>query len=308
MLFRQLEYLVALSRERHFARAADRCHVSQPALSEGIRKLEQELDVPLVRRGRKFEGLTVEGERLVQWAQRILADVDALKDEVGAMRTGLSGELRIGCVPTASAAVATLVEPFCAEHPLVTVHLFADLRAEEILKRIQNFDIDAAITYLDDEVSRNFVTVPLYRERYVLLADLATTPSLPAEVTWAEAARLPLCLLSIGMQGRRVLDDVFAEVGTTIAPRLETDSVASLFAQVKMGRWAAIVPRVWLSVFGLPAGLRAVPLVEPARTMPVGLVIAARQPGSVMARALADTARRTEVVAALNRLATDSSV
>jgi hypothetical protein len=99
MLFRQLEYFVALARERHFARAASACHVSQPALSESIRKLEHELKVPLVRRGQKFEGLTPEGERLVHWARRILADCDALKQEVSVLQTGLVGELRLGVVP-----------------------------------------------------------------------------------------------------------------------------------------------------------------------------------------------------------------
>lgn len=61
MLLRQLEYLVALARARHFAKAAQACYVSQPALSEGIRKLEEELGIPLVQRGRRFDGLTPEG-------------------------------------------------------------------------------------------------------------------------------------------------------------------------------------------------------------------------------------------------------
>jgi DNA-binding transcriptional LysR family regulator len=99
LLFRQLEYFVALARERHFARAANACHVSQPALSEAIRKLEHELKVPLVLRGQSFEGLTPEGERLVLWARRILADRDALKEEVAALQTGLNGELRLGGDP-----------------------------------------------------------------------------------------------------------------------------------------------------------------------------------------------------------------
>src|ERR1700753_2318168 len=98
MLFRQLEYFVALARERHFARAAAACYVSQPALSEAIRKLEHELNVPLVRRGHAFEGLTPGGERLVLWARRILADHDALKQEVIALQSGLSGQLRLGVV------------------------------------------------------------------------------------------------------------------------------------------------------------------------------------------------------------------
>lgn len=70
MLFRQLEYFVAVAREQHFARAAKACYVSQPALSAAIAKLENELGVSLINRGHSFGGLTPEGERLVIWARR----------------------------------------------------------------------------------------------------------------------------------------------------------------------------------------------------------------------------------------------
>lgn len=299
MLFRQLEYLVALSRERHFARAAQACYVSQPALSEAIRKLEADLDVPLVHRGRKFEGLTPEGERIVVWAQRILADRDALKDEVDAMRAGLSGRLRIGSVPTASPAVPLLTAPFCAQHPLVTAQVISNLRSDEVLRRLQDFDIDAGITYIHEGISENFRVIPLYEERYVLLAGETDGPAGQTTITWASAVGLPLCLLAPDMQGRRVVDAAFAEAGVEPVPRVETDSVASLFAHVRTGRWAGVVPNAWLHAFGVPRGMRAVPLVEPARTVPIGLVITAREPGSVMARALVDTARRTDVATAL---------
>ncbi|MEV0319215.1 LysR family transcriptional regulator [Streptomyces sp. NPDC050658] len=305
MLFRQLEYLVALSRERHFARAAQACYVSQPALSEAIRKLEEELDVPLVRRGRKYEGLTPEGERIVMRAQRILADRDALKDEVGALRTGLSGRLRIGSVPTASGAVSLLTAPFCAAHPLVTVEVIADLRSEDILRQLRDFEIDAGITYLRKDLGDGFRSVPLYQERYVLLTDVADGLAQRQSATWAEASQLPLCLLIGAMQGRQVLDELFAEAGLRPAPRVETDSVAALFAHVRTGHWASIVPHTWLHVFGVPHGMRAVPMVEPERTVPVGLVVAAREPESVMARALTATARQTDVAAALERLPGD---
>lgn len=91
MLFRQLEYFVAVASERHFARAAEKCFVSQPALSAAIAKLERELNVTLINRGRSFEGLTPEGERLVVWARRILAEHDAFKAEVDAVRSGITG-------------------------------------------------------------------------------------------------------------------------------------------------------------------------------------------------------------------------
>nr|BFD94247.1 LysR family transcriptional regulator [Kitasatospora sp. Xyl93] len=302
MLFRQLEYLVALARERHFARAAEACHVSQPALSEALRKLEDELKVLMVRRGRSYQGLTAEGERIVLRAQRILADRDALRDEVDALRTGLSGRLRIGSVPTASGAVPLLTGPFCAAHPLAAVELSTDLRSEELLRQVRNFEIDAGITYLSGPGTDDLRTLPLYEERYVLLTGPADELARHPRATWEEASRLPLCLLHPGMQGRRVLDEVFAGLGLEPTPRVETDSVASLFAHVRTGHWASIVPYAWLHVFGVPHGMRAVPLAEPAHSTPIGLVIAAREPGSVMARALLEVARRTEVAALLGSL------
>lgn len=294
MFFRQLEYIVALARERHFVRAAQSCSVSQPALSEGIRKLEEELDVPLIHRGNKFEGLTAEGQQIVVWARRILADRDGLKEEIGAMRAGLSGRLRFGSVPTASIAVSLLTAPFCAMHPLARVQVVSDLKSEDVLRKVQNYEIDAGITYIRDPIPDEFQVAHLYMEKYVLLT-AASAGTGAKSATWAAAAALPLCLLDPVMQGRRRLDDVFAEVGVMPSPRVETDSVSSLFAQVKTGSWATVVPSAWLHVFGVPAGMCAMPLTEPERATPVGLVTLAREPGSVMARALAAVSQVTDL-------------
>ena len=106
MQFRQLEYFVAVARERHFARAAEACYVSQPALSASIAKLERELGVTLINRDHNFEGLTAEGERLAVWARRILAEKDGFKTELAAVQSGISGTLRLGVEPTASTSLA----------------------------------------------------------------------------------------------------------------------------------------------------------------------------------------------------------
>ncbi|MER5755559.1 LysR family transcriptional regulator [Streptomyces sp. NPDC002088] len=302
MLLRQLEYLVALARARHFAKAAQACYVSQPALSEGIRKLEDELGIPLVRRGRRFDGLTPEGERVVLWAQRILADRDAMQGEIQALRSGLSGRLRIGTVPTAATAVALLTQPFCAANPLATVQVFADLRAEDIVNRLQAYELDAAVTYHSSAVAHGFKFVPLYQERYVFLTRRAAAGPGPAEISWDEAAQHPLCLLHPMMQGRQVLDAVFEAVGVSVTPRVETDSIASLFAQVRAGQWASIVPHAWLHVFGVPAGMHAVPLVRPVRTERIDLVLPAREPVSVLGQALIDVVGRAGISAALEQV------
>lgn len=240
MLFRQLEYFVALARERHFARAASACYVSQPALSEAIRKLETELKVPLVRRGQSYEGLTPEGERLVLWARRILADHDALKQEVAALQTGLTGELRLGVIPAASSTVAVLIDRFCAEHPLVLVQLETSLRSADIVERIRRFELDAGVIYPDDQDIADFLLAPLYKEEQVLVAHTDLLSDLLAghadTIGWSDAAQLPTCLLTKGMRGRELLDEALAEAGVTIVPRVETDSVAALLAQVGNGR------------------------------------------------------------------------
>jgi DNA-binding transcriptional LysR family regulator len=291
MLFRQLEYFVALARERHFAHAAEACHVSQPALSEAIRKLEHELKVPLVRRDQKFEGLTPEGERLVHWARRILADRDALTLEVAALQTGLVGELRLGVVPNAATTVALLTDPFCAAHPLVRVQLETNLRSAGIIERIRRFELDAGILYPDRHDTGELLVTPLYQEQQVLIVGSDLLAGKSDSISWSDALALPLCLLSVGMRGRRVIDDALATVGLAVSPQLETDSVATLFAHVGTGRWASIVPHTWIRALGLPPGASMLRLHDPSVAAAMVLVTNAAEPGSVVSRALVQTAR-----------------
>jgi DNA-binding transcriptional LysR family regulator len=295
MLFRQLEYFVALAQERHFARAANACYVSQPALSEAIRKLEQELKVPLVRRGQKFEGLTPEGERLVHWARRILADRDALKQEVTALQTGLTGELRLGVVPAAATTVAMLTDPFCAAHPLVRVQLETSLRSAGIVERIRQFDLDAGILYPDRQDTADLLVTPFYQEQQVLLAGSELLTGQSDAISWQEAVQLPMCLLARGMRGRRVIDEALATQELTVTPQLETDSVAALLAHVGTGRWATIVPQPWIRTLGAPAGASVLRLHSPSVTAVMALVTNAAEPGSVVARALVEMARNTHL-------------
>src|ERR1700692_5107675 len=106
MLFRQLEYFVAVARERHFARARQPCYVAQPALSASIAKLERELNVTLINRGHNYQGLTPEGEQLVLWAKRILCEQEAFKDAGASVQSGITGTLRLGTEPTPPTAPA----------------------------------------------------------------------------------------------------------------------------------------------------------------------------------------------------------
>lgn len=295
MLFRQLEYFVAVASERHFARAAEKCFVSQPALSAAIAKLEKELNVTLINRGHSFEGLTPEGERLVVWARRILAEHDAFKAEVDAVRSGVTGTLRLGTVPTASTTASLLLSAFCSAHPLVKVQILSRLSASELYRRLREFELDAAIAHTAPDDTPEVNLVPLYRERYVLLAPADLLASGAATMTWVQAAQLPLALLAPDMRDRQIIDRAFADHGITLHPQVETDSVASLFAQASAGNWASIVPHTWLWASPLGVGIRAVELVDPVLTADVVLAIKSHGPGSPIARALAASAGRLQL-------------
>ena len=84
MDIKQLKFLIALDETRHFGQAATRCHITQPTLSMRLRNLEEELGLPLVRRGQRFEGFTAEGERILAWARSLMAAHDGLYAEASA--------------------------------------------------------------------------------------------------------------------------------------------------------------------------------------------------------------------------------
>jgi DNA-binding transcriptional LysR family regulator len=292
VLFRQLEYFVAVAQERHFARAAEKCYVSQPALSAAIAKLERELNVTLINRGHSFEGLTPEGERLVVWAKRILAEHDAFKAEVHAVRSGITGTLRLGTVPTASTTASLVLSAFCSAHPLAKVQINSRLAATELYRRLREFELDAAIVHSESEEAHDVDLVPLYEERYVLLSSADMLPSGVSTLAWPDAAQMPLALLTADMRDRQIIDEAFARHGITVTPQVETDSVASLFAQVASGNWACIVPHTWLWASPLGAEIRAVQMVDPVLKAEIALATNSAGPGSPVARAFTASAQQ----------------
>ncbi len=290
MLLRQLEYFVAVARERHFARAAESCYVSQPALSTSIAKLERELSVTLINRGQNFEGLTPEGERLVVWAKRVLAEHDALKAEAAAMRSGISATLRLGTGPTVSTTAGLPVAAFCALHPLARVKVCSRLSSTELLRQLRDFELDVAIAHFGPDDQSGLEVVPLYEEQYVLLVSGEQLVPAVRTITWAEAAQLPLALLTPDMRFRQFIDKAFASCGAVAAPQVETDSVASLYAHVATGAWASVVPHTWLRAMPVTGAARAIRLVEPDTRAQISMAIHAGTPGSVAARAFLNVA------------------
>jgi DNA-binding transcriptional LysR family regulator len=291
MVLDKLQYLIALSREQHFGRAAETCGVTQPTLSAGIKQLEETLGVLLVQRGSRFIGFTAEGERTLDWARRIVGDERAMREEINALRHGLTGQLRIAAIPTALAMVAQLTTPYRARHPDVRFTVLSRTSIE-ILTLMENLEIDAGITYLDNEPLGRVNAVPLYQERYQLL----TAPDAPLgdreRVTWKEVAQVPLCLLTPDMQNRRIIDGLLRAAGGDVQPTLESDSMILLFAHVRTGRWASVMPARLAETLGLTATIRAIPIVEPEAVHTIGLVVPPREPLTPLNAALVAEAKR----------------
>jgi DNA-binding transcriptional LysR family regulator len=285
----QLEYLVALARERHFGRAASACHVSQPTLSVAIRRLEHELDVVIVLRGQRFEGFTAEGQRIVTWAHRILAERNELLADVERMRGGLTVTARIGAVPTSVPASPLVTSRFLKRYPGARVRV-ESMSSREIARRLAEFELDAGLTYLDAETPPGTKRVELYRERYVLVAPSTHPLMQQPEVRWMEAAELPLCALTTAMRNRRIIDANMAADGARFSPVVEADTVGALYTHIKTLRLASVVAHTWLDAFGMPDGMAMRPMAEQGPGPAVGLIVLDREPNSLVAQALLEAA------------------
>jgi DNA-binding transcriptional LysR family regulator len=286
----KLEYLLALARERNFSKAAETCGVTQPTFSAGIKQLEDTLGVMLVQRTSRFLGFTAEGERVLDWARGIVADARAMRLEMQTLKKGLTGHLRIAAIPTALAMVSALTTPYRAKHPNVKFTILSR-PSIEALSMLENLEVDAALTYIDNEPLGRMRAVPLYLEQYRLLTSETAPLGDRDKVTWAEVGKIPLCLLTPDMQNRRIIDQLLHAAGGRSEPTLESNSMIVLFSHVRTGRWASVMPEKLADTLGLTQHLRSIPIVEPDAVHQIGLVVTPREPMTPQVSALVAEAR-----------------
>jgi DNA-binding transcriptional LysR family regulator len=290
-LIDKLEFILALAREKHFGRAAEACGVTQPTLSSGVKQLEDQMGVLLVNRGSRFQGFTPEGQRVLEWARRIVGDSRTMREEINSLRLGLSGRLRLAAIPTALAMVAKLTTPYRDKHPNVQFTIYSRTSIE-VLELLDNLEIDAGITYVENEPLGRVSTVPLYREHYCLLTSADAPLGNRETVTWSEVAQVPLCLLTPDMQNRRIIDRLLKGAGGESRPTLESDSMILLFSHVRTGRWASVMPAMIADTLGLTDTIRAIPIMQPRAVQTIGLVVPQREPMTPTTAALVAEARR----------------
>jgi DNA-binding transcriptional LysR family regulator len=290
MNLRLIEYFTTLARERHFARAAEACGVTQPTLSAGIAALEQLLGKRLILRDRRFAGLTPEGEAILPWAQRILADHEALRQAVAAEGEALKGELRLGVIPASMPAIGYLARRIGARHPDIQLNI-RSMTSREIERGLINYELDAGLTYLHNEPLAQVIAVTLYHEHYRFAARADSAIGGRQSIRWEEVADLPLCLLHQGMQNRRILDKHLMARGLAITPAAVADSYVTLLSLVDAGGLYSILPHSYAALLPTSGTVRLIDFVDPAPPNEIGLVALEREPRTSMARVALTAAR-----------------
>jgi DNA-binding transcriptional LysR family regulator len=276
-LLASLRYLVALSEHRHFSRAAQACHITQPALSNAMRALEEEFGVAIVKRGRNYAGLTPEGERVLATAQRMLHEHAILQQELESEADRPRGALRVGAVPTAMPVLARFAAILQARHPGI-VPAVLSMSSPELEAGLETLSLDMALGYLDriGQGGAQLAAWPQYTEHYFLLRR-APEPrgdelQIGPEIRWRDAARFPMVMLTPGNHNRAIVDGAFAAAGTPIRPALETNSILSMALSVLAGELCSVMPGALVGAVRGHRGLEALPLVEPRIPTPIGFM------------------------------------
>ena len=283
MDIKQLKFLIALDETRHFGQAAARCNITQPTLSMRLRNLEEELGLPLVNRGQRFEGFTAPGERVLAWARTVLAAYDGLQAEAAACRGHLVGTLRLGVVPLSSFDPLLLLQPMHTLHPNLRFEL-SSLSSEQVLEQLASNRIDLGVSFLERLDAERFDSMPLSETSMGLLYDQRYFSFGEQPLTWEELMELPLGMLTSGMHFRQSIDHNFHSRGLQPQPVLQTDAVHQMLQAVHGGFCCAIMP--------LDGGLETLtehlslhPIAEARTLAPLGLIMRRSAPRSALAEA-----------------------
>jgi DNA-binding transcriptional LysR family regulator len=270
MELRQLRYLVALAEERHFTRAAAREHIAQPALSQQIRRLEDEIGLPLVQRTTRRVVITEAGEFLVARARRILSEVDAAHSEMEGLRGVQTGHVTVGAMHTMGPVdVALVLAIFYKRHPDVELTV-REQSSEELAEMLRVDELDLAFLSVTERIESHelglhqlvseelVVVLPrehrLGKRRRVRIAELADDEF----ISFREGSRLRELLVSAGRQA-----------GFEPRVKLESNESERIRRLVARGLGVAILPRS--DAEGPGADVALATLIEPALTRDITL-------------------------------------
>ncbi|WP_162265097.1 LysR family transcriptional regulator [Polycladidibacter stylochi] len=285
MDIRQLQYLVVLSEEKHFTRAAAVCNVTQPTLSGRIRQLEIELGVPIVERGKKFHGLTQEGERIVTWAKKILSDCNSLRSEANGQGVRVPSRVSMAVIPSAATQVSHLVHELKARWPAAHIAI-QPLSHDEIQNALNDFAVDCAITYLAELDQVTYNCDHLYNEDYRLFVASDHRLACQETVSLHQVTSYPMIALSARLKNRQFVDAAFRQAACWREPDIECGSLEMMLSLLPGSKYAAIMPEHFSSFAG--PDVVTIPLSDQGLSHEVGFISLRRDMEPVLVQGLHD--------------------
>ena len=242
MTLNELRYVVAIAQERSFGRAAQRCFVSQPALSVAIQKLEEELGTQLFERGKTEVSVTPVGERIVEQAQKVLEEATRIRDIAQAGRNQLVGLFRLGVIYTvAPYLLPDLIPALNARAPQMPLEIEENL-TEHLEAALKTGRIDAAIIALPFQPS-GVVTEFLYEEPFQVVVPQQHKWAKRKTIQPAELSTEHTILLNVGHCFRDQVLDACPELNRSDAPVTRTNSLETIRNMVASGLGVSVLPR-----------------------------------------------------------------
>lgn len=274
MTLTELRYIVAVAQTRHFGRAAERCFISQPTLSVGIKKLEEELGVQIFERGSNEVTVTPVGKLVVEQAQRVLEEAQQIKELAAQGKDPLSGPLRLGVIFTVGPWLLPSLVPLMKEQAANMPLIIHENYTQRLLESLRNGDLDCIILALPIDES-GLETYPLYDEDFVV--------AVPREHAWAQRKAIDIQQLAeetvlLLSSGNCFRDQVLAACPALAQPQreqtwqktLEGSSLATIRYMVASGVGITVLPAtaaeqdtqlVSIPLTGLAAPSRRIALV-----------------------------------------------
>src|SRR5437773_4769984 len=270
MTFNELRYLVAIAQEKSFGRAAQRCFVSQPALSVAIQKLEEELGAQLFERGKAEITVTPVGERIVEQAQKVLEEATRIRDIAQAGRNQLVGLFRLGVIYTVAPYLLPDLIPALNERaPQMPLEIEENL-TEQLEATLKSGRIDAAIIALPFQPP-GVVTEFLYEEPFQVVVPQGHKWAKRKSIAPDELPAEHTILLNVGHCFRDQVLDACPELNRAEAQVTRTNSLETVRNMVASGLGVSVLPRDALTAKYHSRLVVPVPFTKPAPARRIAL-------------------------------------
>ncbi|MFC3282132.1 LysR family transcriptional regulator [Litchfieldella rifensis] len=281
---KQLKAFVAVAHSRSLAEASERIHLSQPALSIAIRKLEDTVGGPLFARTTRQLSLTPEGEAFLPVAIRLLHDWTEAFEDLGELFSKQRGKINLAALPTLAAGLLPgLIATFHARHPRINLSLH-DVLAEQVnqLVREGRADLGFSVPPLESE---DLVFEPILVDRYVAVCPLGHPLLEQGTVTWAQLSGHPFIGINRLSSSRQDIDRIMAEVGKPLDILCDVSQIATVGRMVAAGIGISVLPALSFRQIA-DDGIDYRPLVMPTIDRELGVIMRRRHPLSAAATAL----------------------